>query len=67
MLNGFNILKRSFESKQTKYLMFALWIIGFVTTFHGATRTILPFIFMSIPMFTILNKQRINRAVDVKN
>ena len=65
--NGFNRLKRSSESKQTKYLMFAIWIIGFATTFHGATRTILPFICMSIPLFTIVNKQRINRAVDVKN
>ena len=50
MLNGFSMFKRSSELKQTKYLMFAIWIVGFATTFHGATRTILPFIFMSLPL-----------------
>jgi hypothetical protein len=65
--NGLNKIKRSNDSKQTKYLMFAIWIIGFLTTFHGATRTILPFICISIPLFTVSNKERINRAVDVKN
>jgi hypothetical protein len=67
MLNGFNRFKRSSDSMQIRCLMLAIWIIGFATTFHGATRTIVPFIFMSIPLFTIVNKQRINRAVDVKN
>jgi hypothetical protein len=50
MLNGFSMFKRSSELKQTKYLMFAIWIVGFATTFHGATRTILPFVFMSLPL-----------------
>jgi hypothetical protein len=67
MLNGFNRFKRSSDSMQIRYLMLAIWIIGFATTFHGATRTIVPFIFMSIPLFTIVNKQRVNRAVDVKS
>ncbi len=29
-----------------KYFQLAVWLIGFLTTFHGATRTILPFILM---------------------
>ncbi len=65
-----NILYRFYNcsgSKQTKYLLLAIWILGFATTFHGATRTILPFIFMSIPMLTILSKSNINPCIDVKN
>jgi hypothetical protein len=33
-----------------KYLMLALWFIAFATTLHGATRTILPLIFFSLPL-----------------
>jgi hypothetical protein len=65
--NGLIKINRINDSKQMKYLMFAIWMIGFATTCHGATRTIVPFVFMSIPLFTIVNKQRINRSVDVKN
>jgi hypothetical protein len=67
VINGFYTIKKSAESKRIKYLMFAIWTIGFVTTWHGATRTILPFIFMSIPIFAILGKPRINWPLDVKN
>ncbi len=65
--NGFYRFKKSAESKQMKYLMFAIWTIGFVTTWHGATRTILPFVFMSIPLVTILDKSKINQTIDVKD
>jgi hypothetical protein len=65
--NGFHRFKTSAESKQMKYLMFAIWTIGFATTWHGATRTILPFVFMSIPMLTILSKSNVNQGIDVKN
>jgi hypothetical protein len=65
--NGFHRFKKSAESKQMKYLMFAIWTIGFATTWHGATRTILPFVFMSIPLVTILDKSKINQTIDVKD
>jgi hypothetical protein len=65
--NLFRRFNKSSDSKQIKYLMFALWTIGFVTTLHGATRTILPFVFMNIPMFAILSKSNINKGIDVKN
>lgn len=58
--NGFSITRNNFESKQFKYLMFALWCIGFITTWHGATRTILPFIFMSLPMISISSESKRN-------
>lgn len=58
-LNGFQRFKKSTESKQIKYLMFAIWTIGFITTWHGATRTILPFVFMSIPLFQLQNTKSI--------
>jgi hypothetical protein len=58
--NGFSITRNNFESKQFKYLMFALWCIGFITTWHGATRTILPFIFMSISLVRIADKSILN-------
>jgi hypothetical protein len=67
VLNGVNRFKNRLESKQTKYFMFAIWTVGFVTTWHGATRTILPFILMSIPLFPILNKSKINHELNVKN
>ncbi len=67
IINGLNRFKKSSISKETKYLLFAIWIIGFFTTWHGATRTILPFIFMSIPMFAIFGKPRINGPINVKN
>jgi hypothetical protein len=58
--NGINIFKNKLESKQIKYLMFALWCIGFITTWHGATRTIVPFIFMSISLVRIVDKSIVN-------
>lgn len=65
--NGFSIIQNNFESKQIKYLMFAIWCIGFITTWHGATRTILPFIFMNIPLVHILGTSSIKEKNYVKN
>jgi hypothetical protein len=67
VLNGLHRFIRSSESKPHRYLMFAIWIVGLVTTFHGASRTILPFIFMNIPLLTVVNKSISNRSGDVEN
>jgi hypothetical protein len=52
-----SIFKQNAESKM-KYLMLALWVLAFATTFHGATRTILPFIFFNIAIIK-LNSNKI--------
>ena len=67
VLNGLVRFVRRSESKPFRYLMFAIWIVGLVTTFHGASRTIVPFVFMSISVFAIINRSVINRTVDVEN
>lgn len=53
ILNGLNRFRKRSESKQNRYLMLSIWVIGFVTTWHGATRTILPFILLSLPLIKI--------------
>jgi hypothetical protein len=39
--------------KRIKYFQLAVWLVGFLTTFHGATRTILPFILMLLGNLSI--------------
>ena len=58
---------RRSESKPLIYLVVAIWIVGLVTTFHGASRTIIPFVCLSISVFSIVNKSVINRTIHVKN
>ena len=36
------------RDSKIKYLILSLWVLAFATTFHGATRTILPFIFFNL-------------------
>lgn len=52
---------KSFKQKsdnRIKYLMFSLWVIAFATTFHGATRTILPFIFFNLGNLLLVTTNR---------
>jgi hypothetical protein len=58
---------QSFKQKTNnsiKYLMLSLWVVAFVTTFHGATRTILPFIFFSLAFLRINPAQKTRHAQD---
>ena len=50
--------RQNAESKM-KYLMLALWVLAFATTFHGATRTILPFIFFNIAIINLNSNKTI--------
>ncbi len=67
ILNGLNMFKRSYGPKQTKYLMCAIWIIGFATSFHGATRTILPFVFMSLPLMILKSAKGSTDTLNLEN
>ncbi len=42
------------HEKRIKYFQLAVWLIGFLTTFHGATRTIVPFIGIVLGYITIV-------------
>ncbi len=57
--------RKNAESKM-KYLMLALWVIAFATTFHGATRTILPFIFFNLGNLLLVSTNRKFKTVNVQ-
>jgi hypothetical protein len=42
------------REKRIKYFQLAVWLMGFLTTFHGATRTIVPFIGIVLGYITIV-------------
>jgi len=67
VLHGLVMFVRRSEFKPIRYLVLAIWIVGLVTTFHGASRTIIPFVCLSISVFSIVNKSVINRTIHVKN
>ncbi len=44
---------RQIADSKMKYLILALWVLAFVTTFHAATRTILPFLFFNLAVIKL--------------
>ncbi|MCP4154212.1 MAG: hypothetical protein GY757_41180 [bacterium] len=54
------LFRRKRNSNSIKYLMLGLWSLGMATTFHAATRTVIPLVFLLIPFIQIIiirNKQ----------
>lgn len=50
-------------SSNNRFLMLAIWSVGFVTTFHGATRTIIPLIFMLIGTMMLVETDKNRKAI----
>ena len=53
-----NSFRQSDKISSNRFLMLAIWSVGFVTTFHGATRTIIPLIFMLIGSMVLIEKEK---------
>ena len=55
--------RQSGKALSNRFLMLAIWSIGFVTTFHGATRTIIPLIFMLVGTMVLVETDKNRKAI----
>jgi len=58
-----NRFRQSGRTLSNRFLMLAIWSVGFVTTFHGATRTIIPLIFMLIGSMVLIGEKKNNKVI----
>lgn len=63
ILKQINRFRQSRYTLSNRFLMLAIWSVGFVTTFHGATRTIIPLIFMLVGSMVLVEEKKNNKVI----